>query len=492
MTRPRPTRAHRPGIAGCALMLCLLCVSTPATADPIGPHWGAAQILAEHPGTSEVLIASYERVRTEDASMRERIVLGIADDYAYSDDGSQRMIIDAQLGRIIVIDLASGSFRHDSIYAIARFLDYETWNRLMIGETLREIGATEGVPPSNFDAFWIESELGVAPEDQPRPKIDVAESGDGLAFSYGDSEVVTTTFSAETLSDAQANRFRSLLRLITEIHPDILEQIVEDGRLPETLGFRMPSQPETGMTTYKLQSVRTEKSRFPLAPDAERKFSGDHPFYAKVLPTLEAAVGGTWQPAPKSLDAYFTQIRDAVNRKAWFEAVMLQTELTLFTADMNGRCTEEFELSGRCIDLYDFAADMLRDKRVQSYIRAQEIQDSEPARAVEIWRSIPLADVPNPYLMGIFIGNVISAHSDAFETAPVDPYAMFATAIAANPYVSSFYKDIGDHFTRQLEFDLAWICYDLGRALPNRPQEDVLAQVEQIESHLRRHVPQLF
>lgn len=503
MGRPAPSsspsfffvsRAH-PGAlpAACALALGLLVASAAEAADRIGSHWEAAQIVAQHPGTSEVVVATYEVATT--GSEPRSLVLGIADDYAYFEEGGVRMILDARLGRIISLDLASGSFSHDSIYWLAGFLEYETRNRMWIREILQRVGKTGSNFYAQIDPFWIESEFGVAIEDSPRPHIETTEIEAGLSFSYGGDRIAAVTFAQQQLAGARRDRLRNILRVATRLHPEILEQVVAAGRLPETLEVRlvrMPPYQDTAMTIFRLQSARSESMAFPLPSEARRNRVGDHPFNADVLPVLEAAVQGTWQSGPKSRGAYFSEIRAAVNRKGWFEAWLLHLELGLLTADSAAGCTDDLAAAGSCVPTTVYWADLKQDPRGRLYFEAAEIQDTEPARAVELWRSISVDDLPNAYLMGTFIGNVVSVHRNAFETAPVDPYTMFTTALLANPYVSSFYKDLGDHFRRELEFSLAWTCYDLGRALPNRPTGDVLEHVDQIESGLRQRVPQLF
>lgn len=503
----RPVRSSSPGsfrstgggpaalAAYCTLVLGLLAACAPAAIDGTARSREAAQILAPHPGTSEVLIAAYERVIAGSQPRRDSIVMALAEDYAYVEQGRQRTIVDAKLGQIISLDLASGSFRRDSIYSLAGLLESETKNRMWIRELLRRTGATEETAPFQMDPFWIESELGVPIPESPRPRTEARIAGGTISFSHAGSEVATVTFSEQQLAGARLDRLRNILRATTKLHPEILEQIVAAGRLPQTLEFRMlemPTDAEAGTTTYRLQSARTESVAFPLPEDAGRHSAADHPFYADVLPVMEAAVAGTHGAGPRSSDWYFSRIGEAVERKAWFEALMLQTELSLLTADRTGGCTDALKAAGRCVALFDHTADLVRDERTSTYLLGQDIQNSEPVRAVEIWSSIPVVDLPNSYLMGVFIGNVVSVHRNAFDPAPVDPYAMFTAAIAANPYVSSFYKDLGDHFIREMEFGLAWICYDLGRALPNRPAGDVLEHVDQLEGRLRQRVPQLF
>src|SRR5690606_31745534 len=96
-------------LAGCA----------PTAVDRAPRSADAARILAPHPGESEVVIATYERATAGSQPSRDGVVMGLAADYAYVDRGQTRTIVDATPGRIISLDLASGSFRSDSIYSLA-------------------------------------------------------------------------------------------------------------------------------------------------------------------------------------------------------------------------------------------------------------------------------------------------------------------------------------------------------------------------------------
>jgi len=70
--------------------------------------------------------------------------------------------------------------------------------------------------------------------------------------------------------------------------------------------------------------------------------------------------------------------------------------------------------------------------------------------------------------------------------------SMFASAIRGNPYVPTFYKDLGDYFARQYRSDLAWLCYDLGRQLPDANATPVLPSITNLEKRFAADFPQFF
>src|SRR5690606_27027317 len=144
---------------------------------------------------------------------------------------------------------------------------------------------------------------------------------DTVSFSHAGDEVASVTFSEQPLAGARLDRLRNILRAATQLHPEIVERVVAAGRLPQTHTFRMlelPTDTAAVTTTYALQSVRTDSIAFPLPEDARRQ-PADHPYYADLLPVMEAAVAGTYGAGPPSAESYFSRIRDAVDREAWFE-----------------------------------------------------------------------------------------------------------------------------------------------------------------------------
>ncbi len=64
--------------------------------------------------------------------------------------------------------------------------------------------------------------------------------------------------------------------------------------------------------------------------------------------------------------------------------------------------------------------------------------------------------------------------------------------VAAYPWASNVYKDLGDTYLRANDTDDAWLAYDLGRAIDSDWKGGVMRQVVAIEDSLRRTEPDLF
>jgi hypothetical protein len=73
-----------------------------------------------------------------------------------------------------------------------------------------------------------------------------------------------------------------------------------------------------------------------------------------------------------------------------------------------------------------------------------------------------------------------------------EAYPLYIKVLRANPYIPSLYKDLGDHFMRGYEPIRAWTCYDLGRALAGRWEDDLLKHVDDYEANLLQHFPAFF
>jgi len=51
---------------------------------------------------------------------------------------------------------------------------------------------------------------------------------------------------------------------------------------------------------------------------------------------------------------------------------------------------------------------------------------------------------------------------------------------------------MGDYFRFEYRMDLAWLCYDLGRSLPEADATGNFQQIDQLERELESRNPSLF
>ncbi len=95
--------------------------------------------------------------------------------------------------------------------------------------------------------------------------------------------------------------------------------------------------------------------------------------------------------------------------------------------------------------------------------------------------------MPNGYVVDLFLARLYSERGDRVAAAK-----SFAAAFAGDPDIVALYRELGDHFARVSRLDLAWLCYDMGRVLPNRETPDALTGIDDIEQELADAYPALF
>jgi Flp pilus assembly protein TadD len=127
------------------------------------------------------------------------------------------------------------------------------------------------------------------------------------------------------------------------------------------------------------------------------------------------------------------------------------------------------------------------DARARTLVQSLQLEGSDPEQAIALRRGIDRTGLPNDYVLDIFLANTLSANGQVSEALP-----HFASAIRGNPYAAAFYDDLGDAMRSQFEFFLAWVCYDLARALPGSEYAQTLQNVGEREEMLRTEYPQFF
>ena len=64
--------------------------------------------------------------------------------------------------------------------------------------------------------------------------------------------------------------------------------------------------------------------------------------------------------------------------------------------------------------------------------------------------------------------------------------------IAAYPWASNAYKDVGDYYFRGYDTPAAWQAYDMGRTIDPNWATGVMASVSKMEDGIRQQFPDFF
>jgi hypothetical protein len=464
---------------GLALILaCAPAAAQAADLSQVGPLASAHAVLAARPTLHEPALHLVYKVTGGDRP--GTLTADIAADFIAIRQGDETTIYDYALRRIIRID-GTRHFGNSSLYAFADFLLAETYNRRMQHRLLGSIGAGGGV----VDAFWVQSELHVMQPEDGVPDIARAEGGGVVRFSYGGKDVADYALSAQPLEASAAPMMAKFLRLSTRLHPNIIAEIAQSGRLPQRLDFDLSPLAKTAQAHWDLQTAAQADAVYPLsATDVERPPSNAdlEPPLDALDPVMRDAVARR-APGLRQISDYRAAIEAALAGGKPFQAALLAFELTEQYGVDAARCGG----APACHELRDIFLAARADARMEMLAAALQPNKDRLADAIGALRKMRRDDLQDVFVLDEFLANLEVEAGDAKDAGP-----LFAAAIEGNPYLAGYYKDLGDRFRYGFEPTLAWYCYDVGRLLPGGPNANVIGGIGDHEAHLVAAMPDFF
>jgi tetratricopeptide (TPR) repeat protein len=487
---PGPSRCWRRSAAAPALglALALLLPLTADAAEIAGPQLDAVALRAARGASrGSGLLLTFDFRRGEAAGVPLSVQLGA--DYVDVVEGGRETLYDFKVKRRIMLDRAQGVFANLSMYGDVAFRRFEVGKRLTLSAMFDEAAHAEGRPLS-ITPFWIETDLGMPTGAKDLPEIQQDTLPDGaIRFRAAGQEVALFAPASEAVPSAVHASYERFLRLRLPLHPDVVAAILRDGRVPQRLVFVTVSGYDRHPAGLVLtQSLRIEgdyplparlESR-PLAGQAEDQEALS---LRGLLPLMLEAAAGKRGGAARSLAEYRRAVDQALRDHKDFAAALLLAEMTLQYGSTANDCSTG-PGSAPCHDPYELSLRFARDPRAAQLYKAQATESKDQAAASKLWEALRHDDVPGGYIVDVFLGDRLSASGHRQEAM-----GAFGKALQVNPLLTGIYKKLGDHFLRASRTDLAWLCYDLGRALPVQGTDGPLAEVGELEQKLEAQFP---
>jgi len=474
-----------------ALLLALiLALSQAAAAELAGPQLDAAGLRAARGAGSGFQLRLVFDLRRGDAAPAPLIVL-IGIDYVDIAEGGRETLYDFRLRRRLALDRASRVFANFSLYGDMAFRRFELEKRVMLAQMFAEAAPGEA-PPLSLRPFWVESDLGLS-SGAKAPAMQVEKLADGaLRFRADGQEAALFAPASQAVPEELRKSFAHFLRARLPLHPTILAAIEGDGRLPQRLVFVTVTDSERRPVGLVLRKAGTMTADYPLPETFEpRQLAGqaedqEAASLRGLLPLMLDAAAGRRGNGPRSLVDYRRAVDQDLRQRRDFAAAMLLAEMALQYGTRAGDCTVGPGWVP-CHGAEELGPRLARDRRAAVLYKARTAEPKEPEAAVKLWESLKREEVPNGYVIDAFLADRLSAAGHR-----QDAMGAFAHALEGNPYLAGVYKELGDHFLRGSRTELAWICYDLGRALPGRDRADPLADVDELEQKLAAAFPDFF
>jgi len=482
-------------------LLLIVVAAVPARAEGAGianPTMLPAMLktLRGEQGDRTQLRLAFERSSNGTVSAPLNVWIG-SDYFALVSDEAET-IYDLRLHRRLVIDKRAQSLTNLSLYGDVIFRQIEMTRRIEISQVVaKDAKESKDQPPlpQSLELFWIESELGL-PRPGSEPLELEAKSGEGgtMRYLHGGAIVAEWTPGADAVPRALRHSYGAFLRYRLPLHPRIALALAEAGTVPAKLDFISEARGETEKIALRLKEAKGGDDDYPL-PDGLSLLlvpagyqDPDVALMKKVLPNMVDAVAGrAGAGPPRSIADYRRAIDESLKNKKTFEATLLLTALALQWGRAASACEKSSDEAGPCHTKEEIQQAAGSDRRSLAMFDAISSQAQEPDKAIGLWHAISRGSVADGYVVDIFLARLLSVHGKREDAA-----TSFVAAFAGNPYIPTLYRDLGDHYARTSRTDLAWLSYDLGRALPNRITPDALTSIDQLEQELAKQYPELF
>ena len=481
------------------IALLLLSIIPPVQAQqPLraGPHLTAEALHALH-GPYDGLELQLLVTGSSGAEAEKARVVTLGPDYlaVASEDG--QTIIDTKLKRLLRIDREAKAFYNNSLFAPAAFVERELKKRIDLRDAILRAGVAAEKAPPNLKTFWIESDLGAEVDRDAPLALDRIDHDDGSVSVLFEGEVVASwSLSQIPLTSAQQQKLRLFMQYHLKLHPRLRRAMLAEGKLPARIRYKRFKGDRLLEESLRLALSQRRRAAYPLARDLEVRPEPrpDAAFGREVYPVMVAAAYGQQGQGPTAFPGYLAAARAAIGRGALFDAWLTLMEATLHYLPRSAFCPEGTAGGRDCIGRQVVQDVLLKDERIRELqtALALEQRSRESELMIERLGRISREGTSKAYLLDVFRGNALSQRPDLRETFALDPAALISQGIRKSPYVPSFYKDLGDHFARNLDFVRAFLCWDLGRALPQGATNESLLPITALEADLQKRFPDFF
>ncbi len=487
------------------LLLSLGLLSSAATGAPPpvpSPDWSSDQVLAARSiSPTDALIIDYKREITAAgvSSQVESGYITLADDFVEVASPAGHSLDDFALCRSLAWRDSSAEFANESCYAGPAVRLAELANRRML-RTVLEV-AVKGSSKKMDDLsapYWAEQEL-AAQETVSDPLV-VLRKAQSTEWRLG-SQVVVRTSGALAFSAAERKAVERYLARHVDLHPQVRQALLEAGDLPERLVIERHQlgRPSTEVITFANPRRRSVNYPLPshlvsaLVMRSQAKTSEGVGLRQALL-----AIAGTAKSPKPSLDELMDRIRTAVADGRSLEAFLQFLALSQqYGGELQGDSAkmEKLRRLSPSIKAAMAAPDVAEFNLASNLAGSTQPSSQREAAARYLAGADKLDKLPFGTFRYVTFANLIRTSSDAdgWDKSIASHMPSLAdcywTHIAAYPWASPAFKDLGDFWYTQYDTARAWQAWDLGRAVDPGWRGGPMQAVADLESRTVQAVP---
>ncbi|WKL55825.1 hypothetical protein Q1W73_08900 [Asticcacaulis sp. ZE23SCel15] len=474
-------------------------------AETVSPDWDAQRIRNARPASAEAIEFSYQKeIRFKDGTVEtENGKVTLASDFTYTEAADARHLDDFSLCRTMSWKASGTEFNNDSCFVSPAFRILELKNRRYLQSLLdAATGDKKSAQEAKLASYWPEQELAVM--DKTSLPLTRKRAADKTVWSVGNEEVATVSLGGQPFSDAERKAVARYFARHTGLHPQILKSVLESGQIPREMVMESHHANRRATETIRFSNVRRLTAQYPLPANLKPaivRMSQGNTIYASGLKSSLKAVAGNAEPPKPGFDDALAQMQSAAAADQMEQALMWFFLITQqYTAELQPGSAGLAKIR---------ALGPVLTKTIDGPKTGPFWQASNLAGSTEVSEG---REAAAKYLAGakhydsltfgtfryVTFANLVLTSKDTDKWDKAIWASMpsltdcYWTHIAAYPFASNAFKDLGDHYYGQYEMDKAWQAWDLGRAIDPDWTSGAMVSVGQYETQLREVAPNDF
>lgn len=468
------------------------------------PDWNSDQVrAARSTSPANALVIEYKREITS-AGAAPQVQSGsvtLAGDFVEVSSQDGHALDDFALCRSLTWRAGDAAFANESCYAAPAFRLAELANRRMLRAVLEAAKGTAAKMSDLAAPYWAEQELAV--QDAITDPLVASRTAQGTQWRLG-NDVVVRSSGGFSFSGAERTAVARYLARHLDLHPQVRQALLEAGNFPERLVIERHQlgHPSTEVITFSNPQRRSVN--YPLPP---------HLVSALVmqsrLTTIEGAglrqtllaIAGTAKPPKPNMDDLIDRIRTATaegrNLEAFLHFLVLSQQYG-GELQSNPAKMEKLRSLAPSLKAAMAAPEVVEFNNASMLAGSTQPSSQRESAARYLAGANKLDKLPFGTFRYVTFANLVRTSGDAGGwdksiAAHMPSLAdCYWTHIAAYPWASPAFKDLGDFWYTQFDTAKAWEAWDLGRAVDPSWRGGPMQSVAGLENSVRQAVPSNF
>lgn len=435
-------------------------------------------------------------------------ILSLGPDYIFFEEaGRPTHLIDFALRRWFDFSAGEPRFKNHNLFADVDFFDMEAINRVVVGKFNATI--FQKTLPGHEQSLF-EASLHVRAQNIAPIKVAVSTVGNQVSIRFKDGEIANFQFGQVVLTSKQSDMLAKALRYLFPIHPAALEASLPLQRLPVGISSLHEFQIENkARTSIQFELVGTTATAYPLpgglnADISDISYRGSKSvatFLTDVTKIALSAIAGTYGKPRPTIDDYAADAAQAYKAGDRLGSGLAWLAATLHFPDQIAACGS-FNAPAFCATFREHMNAAARDSQFGRVIEGSEqCTRREWERGARALASVDVSGKPHNYVVSMLMSCVLTGlppqkakEIEGLGTRyPITSLENALKAIEGNPYIPSYYYEIGVRFAMSYENWVAWRLFDLGRALGGGRKGDAFDLfLKQREQYLLSRYPGFF